>query len=132
MDRKSRRRRERMILAGANRPFELCGSAVVNIEAGAPDATAPATVLIEAYSGGLMNVDGIGQMVADVRGIEADGRVSAQLQPLTAGVLDVTVQGMQGLTPFTRLGNAPALGAALAALAAALLASRAGGRGQTR
>jgi apolipoprotein N-acyltransferase len=64
--------------------------------------------------------------------IEADGRVSAQLQPLTAGVLDVTVQGMQGLTPFTRLGNAPALGAALAALAAALLASRAGGRGQTR
>jgi apolipoprotein N-acyltransferase len=64
--------------------------------------------------------------------IEADGRVSAQLQPLTAGVLDVTVQGMQGLTPFTRLGNAPALGAALAALAAALLASRAGGRRQTR
>jgi apolipoprotein N-acyltransferase len=64
--------------------------------------------------------------------IEADGRVSARLEPLTAGVLDVTVQGMQGLTPFARLGNAPALGAALAALAAALMASRAGGRRQTR
>jgi phage major head subunit gpT-like protein len=99
MDRKSRRRRERMILAGANRPFELCGSAVVNIEAGAPDATAPATVLIEAYSGGLMNVDGIGQMVADVRGIEADGRVvllSGHENTLSATLGSATVQVVDG------------------------------------
>ncbi len=64
--------------------------------------------------------------------IEADGRVSARLEPLTAGVLDVTVQGTQGLTPFARLGNRPALWAALAALVAAIAASRTGGRMQTR
>ncbi len=70
-----RRRRDRMILAGANRPFELCGTAVVNIEAGAADTTAPAPITIEAYSGGVMNVTGIGPMVADVLGIECADRV---------------------------------------------------------
>ena len=75
MDRRRRRRRDRMILAGANRPFELCGTAVVNIEAGAADTTAPAPITIEAYSGGVMNVTGIGPMVADVLGIECEGRV---------------------------------------------------------
>lgn len=75
MDRRRRRRRDRMILAAGNRPFELCGAAVVNIEAGPADATAPAPITIEAYSGGVMKVTGIGPMVADVLGIECDGPV---------------------------------------------------------
>lgn len=75
MDRRRRRRRDRMILAAGNRPFELCGAALVSIEAGPADATAPAPITIEAYSGGVMNVTGIGPMVADVLGIECDGPV---------------------------------------------------------
>ena len=38
-----------------------------------------------------------------------DGRVQAQLAPLTEGVLDGSVQGMTGLTPYTRIGDAPLL-----------------------
>jgi phage major head subunit gpT-like protein len=97
MDRKARRRRERMILAGAARPFTL--DALVQIEAGPADATAPAIVRIEAYSGGVMNVTGIGPMVADVQGIEADGRVvllSGHDNTLSATLGSATVQVVDG------------------------------------
>lgn len=39
--------------------------------------------------------------------IDSDGRVVAALPPHRAGVLPVTVQGMTGLTPYTRFGDAP-------------------------
>jgi len=51
--------------------------------------------------------------------IAPDGRVGAVLQPWQAGVLDVEVQGMQGLTPYVKTGNAPVLGLCLALLALA-------------
>ena len=54
--------------------------------------------------------------------IDAAGKVTAQLEPYTAGALDVSVQGTSGLTPFTRLGNAPILLLALICLALALFA----------
>lgn len=98
-DRAKRRRRERMILAAAAKPFTLHGSAVVEIAAGAADATTPATIRIEAYSGGLMSVTGIGPMVADVTGIEADGRVvllSGHDNTLTATLGSATVQVIDG------------------------------------
>lgn len=41
--------------------------------------------------------------------IAADGRVRAVLQPHVKGVLDVEVQGAQGLTPYVRWGNMPVL-----------------------
>ena len=58
--------------------------------------------------------------------IDADGSVLAQLPPYTAGVLDVTVQGQDRLTPAARYGNLPALILALALLAvgAGVLRSR--------
>jgi apolipoprotein N-acyltransferase len=58
--------------------------------------------------------------------IDAAGRVSARLEPNTAGVLEVRVQGTTGLTPFVRLGNATALALSLAAVALAAVAARAG------
>jgi apolipoprotein N-acyltransferase len=64
--------------------------------------------------------------------IDAGGRVIAALEPHTAGVLDVRVQGTTGLTPFTRWGNAPALVLSLAAIALALVAARAGHRTRSR
>lgn len=64
--------------------------------------------------------------------IDADGRVLARLEPLTAGTLDVRIQGTTGLTPFARWGNAPALLAALASLVAAFAASRPGRGSRTR
>jgi hypothetical protein len=99
MDRRARRRRDRMILAGANRPFELSAAALVTIEAGPSEATAPAPITIEAYSGGLMNVTGIGAMVADVLGIECDGPVVllAGHENTLSGVLgSATVQVVDG------------------------------------
>jgi apolipoprotein N-acyltransferase len=54
--------------------------------------------------------------------IDAAGKVTAQLEPYTAGALDVSVQGTSGLTPFTRLGNAPIVLLALMCLALALFA----------
>ncbi len=41
--------------------------------------------------------------------IDPHGRVLAQLAPFTAGSLDVSVQGMTGLTPYTRFGNSTVL-----------------------
>lgn len=95
----TRRRRNRMILAGTNRPFTLDAAAVVQIEAGAADAAGPATVRIEAYSGGVMNVNGIGPMVADVNGIVADGRVvllSGHDNTLSATLGSAAVQVVDG------------------------------------
>jgi apolipoprotein N-acyltransferase len=65
--------------------------------------------------------------------IDGDGRVIAALAPHVAGSLDVRIQGTDGLTPFARAGNTPAIAAALLLVAAAGLAtrSRAGSRGQT-
>jgi apolipoprotein N-acyltransferase len=64
--------------------------------------------------------------------IDARGRVLAQLSPHTAGVLEVSVQGTGGLTPFARAGNLPALLAALLALAAAAVGRRGERPAQTR
>lgn len=41
--------------------------------------------------------------------IDPRGVVRAALEPATRGVLDVEVQGTQGLTPYVRWGNAPIL-----------------------
>jgi len=49
--------------------------------------------------------------------VDAQARIVGQLEPHTAGVLDITVQGTTGLTPYARTGNAPIL-----VLVAALLA----------
>lgn len=53
--------------------------------------------------------------------IDAQGTVTAQLPYLTAGALDGTVQGYDGLTPFIRYGNGPALLLAGLLILAALL-----------
>ncbi|HEY0295334.1 MAG TPA: apolipoprotein N-acyltransferase [Bordetella sp.] len=54
--------------------------------------------------------------------IDARGRVQASLPPHQAGVLAVTVQGMQGLTPYARYGDLPIV----LIIAAVLLAGAAG------
>lgn len=41
--------------------------------------------------------------------ISPEGAVRAQLTPMAPGVLDVEVQGMQGLTPYVYWGNLPVL-----------------------
>ena len=41
--------------------------------------------------------------------IDPNGVVRAALEPMSKGVLDVEIQGMQGLTPYVRWGNAPVL-----------------------
>jgi apolipoprotein N-acyltransferase len=48
--------------------------------------------------------------------IDAQGRVVAALPPHEAGLLDVQVQGTEGLTPYVRTGNLGVLVVALAAL----------------
>lgn len=48
--------------------------------------------------------------------IDPDGHVRAALPSGTPGVLDVEVQGMQGLTPYVRWGNLPVLAAAVLTL----------------
>lgn len=56
------------------------------------------------------------------------GEVSAQLEPFTRGTLSASVQGMTGLTPYVRMGDAGivvlSLGLAAAAIAAAAAAAR--------
>lgn len=42
--------------------------------------------------------------------VRPDGSVQARLPVFTLGTLQADVQGTQGLTPFVRAGNAPALG----------------------
>lgn len=53
--------------------------------------------------------------------IDPTGEVRGMLDPAVPGVLDVEVQGTQGLTPYVRWGNGPILGWALLGL---LLAAR--------
>ncbi len=52
--------------------------------------------------------------------IAPDGHVRAVLPALSKGVLDVEVQGMQGLTPYVRWGNLPVLAWLTLMLAAGL------------
>jgi apolipoprotein N-acyltransferase len=53
-----------------------------------------------------------------------DGRVEAVLPAFEAGALHVAVRGYQGLTPYARWGNWPAVAAALAVLGLAALRRR--------
>lgn len=57
-----------------------------------------------------------------------DGTVIAQLEPFTQGELEATVQGHAGLTPYSRLGNVPAVTAALLALGIAAARLLRGGK----
>lgn len=98
-NRAKRRRRERRILASAARPFEINASAAVAIEAGAADATGAAPIRIDAYSGGVMTVTGIGPCVVDIAGIEAAGRVvvlDGHTNTLAATLGSATVQSPDG------------------------------------
>jgi apolipoprotein N-acyltransferase len=56
--------------------------------------------------------------------IERDGRVLARLPQFTEGRLEVAVQGYEGLTPYMRFGDRPALFVALLALAGAVALAR--------
>ncbi len=56
--------------------------------------------------------------------IDPHGRVLAKLAPFTVGSLDVSVQGMQGATPYLRFGNGPVLLLIAAALVFAWRAAR--------
>lgn len=42
--------------------------------------------------------------------VRPDGSVQERLPSFTLGALQAEVQGTQGLTPYVRLGNLPALG----------------------
>jgi apolipoprotein N-acyltransferase len=53
--------------------------------------------------------------------IDHRGRDIAQLPPNRIGVLDTTVQGQQGLTPYVRFGNSLILGLSVLILAVAWL-----------
>ncbi|OAE63765.1 apolipoprotein N-acyltransferase [Achromobacter mucicolens] len=61
--------------------------------------------------------------------IDAKGHVAAQLAPLQAGVLPVSVQGMTGLTPYARFGDKTALALIGLALIAAVGSARRPRRG---
>ncbi len=56
--------------------------------------------------------------------IDARGQVTALLPPFTQGTLAAQVQGMQGLTPYIRFGNALPVGLALVMLLAVWLNGR--------
>ncbi|MGL6156903.1 MAG: nitrilase-related carbon-nitrogen hydrolase, partial [Ralstonia mannitolilytica] len=56
--------------------------------------------------------------------IRPDGTVQARLPAFTLGTLQADVQGMQGLTPFVRAGNTPALGVSLLVLLVVLARRR--------
>jgi hypothetical protein len=100
MDRKARRRRDRMILAAASQPFVLNATATVQIEAAAAaDPNAPVNVTIDAYNGGVMSVGGIGPLVCDVTGVEASGPVvllDGHTNTLAATLGSATVQAVNG------------------------------------
>jgi hypothetical protein len=99
MDRKARRRRERMILAASAQPFVLNASALVQIEAAKGDPDAPVPVSIDAYNGGVMSVTGIGPLVCDVTGVEATGPVvllDGHTNTLAATLGSATVQAVNG------------------------------------
>jgi apolipoprotein N-acyltransferase len=56
--------------------------------------------------------------------IDPNGTVRAALLPEQPGVLDVEVQGMQGLTPYARWGNLPVLALSLLLFAVGVFAGR--------
>lgn len=56
--------------------------------------------------------------------IDHHGRDIAQLPPNRVGVLDTTIQGQQGLTPYVRFGNSLILGLSVLVLIAAWLRRR--------
>lgn len=56
--------------------------------------------------------------------IDPHGRVLAQLAPFTAGSLDVSVQGMTGITPYVRFGNSIVLIAIVVLLGGSLVLPR--------
>lgn len=56
--------------------------------------------------------------------IDAEGRMTASLPWFTRGILEVTVTGREGLTPYMRVGDALVLLLASTLLAGAALASR--------
>jgi apolipoprotein N-acyltransferase len=58
--------------------------------------------------------------------INPHGTVFGELQPLTEGSLNVSVQGMTGMTPYVRVGDWPVLVLALGLLLAALALGRFG------
>ena len=60
--------------------------------------------------------------------VDPHGRVAGRLPAFTEGVLQGTVQGYAGATPYTRFGNGPALALAASALLAALGAALVAGR----
>lgn len=99
MDRKARRRRDRMLLAAAAQPFVLNASALVQIAAAKGDPDAPVPVRIDAYNGGVMSVTGIGPLVCDVAGVEASGPVvllDGHTNTLAATLGSATVQAVNG------------------------------------
>jgi apolipoprotein N-acyltransferase len=60
--------------------------------------------------------------------IDAHGRVLGQLEPYTAGALEVDVQGADGATPYARFGNVPILVLSFGFVAAAVASARFGSR----
>ncbi|MFC0268224.1 apolipoprotein N-acyltransferase [Kushneria aurantia] len=54
--------------------------------------------------------------------VAPDGRITGSIERFEPGVLTGNVQAMTGLTPFTRTGSAPTLGASALLLAAAAVA----------
>ncbi len=64
--------------------------------------------------------------------VDPQGRVAGRLPQFTEDVLEGTVQGRGGATPYVRFGNAPALALALAALLAALAWPAVSARSQSR
>ena len=56
--------------------------------------------------------------------VRPDGSVQARLPVFTLGTLQAEVQGTQGLTPFVRAGNAPALGVGVLVLLIAFVRRR--------
>ena len=122
MDRRARRRRDRMILAAASQPFVLNAAAIVQIEATQADPDAPVAVSIEAYNGGVMSVTGIGPLVCDVAGVEADGPVvllDGHTNTLAATLGSATVQAVDGqrLTATGRISRTNAIAATAIRLA---------------
>ena len=122
MDRRARRRRDRMILAAASQPFVLNAAAIVQIEAAQADPDAPVAVSIEAYNGGVMSVTGIGPLVCDVAGVEADGPVvllDGHTNTLAATLGSATVQAVDGqrLTATGRISRTNAIAATAIRLA---------------
>ncbi|HEY1325843.1 MAG TPA: apolipoprotein N-acyltransferase [Casimicrobiaceae bacterium] len=56
--------------------------------------------------------------------IDADGRERARLPWFTRGVLEIDVRGRSGLTPYARVGDAPAVALGVALIALPALAAR--------